>query len=374
MQIQQVRAAVCHAFGEPLHVETVSLAPPKRDEVRVALEYCAICHSDIMSIDGRWGGSVPAVYGHEGVGRIEAAGSAVSSLAVGDRVVLSLIRFCGRCYYCEQGDFPFCETQMALDTESRLSMADGTPVVQGIKVGAFAEKVVVHESQCIPVDDDLGGDLACTLSCGVMTGFGAVTNTARMEAGATCVVVGVGGVGINCVQGAALAGASPVIAIDVHDEKLAMAHTFGATHTLSAGMGGEALADNVKALTGGRGADYVFVAVGHPPAIEQSVDLVRNGGNLVVAGIPGRTDTVTLVARVFGGRGVTIHGSKMGSARPHIDVPRMVSLHRQGHLKLAELVSNRYTLDDINQALDAVRDGRELKSVIVYDDAPGVRA
>ncbi|QKV18305.1 alcohol dehydrogenase catalytic domain-containing protein [Oricola thermophila] len=363
---QAIRAAVCRLFGEPLSVESVQLADPVRDEVLVALESCAICHSDIMAISGRWKGKLPAVFGHEAVGRIEAVGEAVTGLSAGDRVVLSLIRFCGRCYYCQKGDLAFCEAEFGLASRSPLTLSDGTPVVHGMKVGAFAEKAVVHQSQCVPVDERLDGDIACTLSCGVMTGFGAVANTAEVAAGSSALVIGAGGVGINCVQGAALAGATPVIALDIHDEKLEISRRFGATHAFRADMDGASLAAEVKALTHGRGVDFAFVAVGHPPAIQQAVDLTRDGGQVIVAGIPGRDDIAEIIARTFGGRGISILGSKMGSARPHVDVPRLVDLHHAGHMHLDELVARRFRLDDINEALDLVRSGRELKCVIEF--------
>lgn len=363
---QTIRAAVCRLFGEELSVEDVQLSDPQQDEVLVKLQTCAICHSDIMAISGRWNGKLPAVFGHEAVGLVESVGGGVTDLAVGDRVVLSLIRFCGHCYYCQQGDMAFCEAKFGLAAQSPLSLPDGTSVVHGMKVGAFAEKALVHQSQCVKVDDRLSSEIACTLSCGVMTGFGAVANTAGVSAGASALVIGAGGVGINCIQGAAIAGATPVIALDVHDEKLEISRQFGASHAFRADMDTASLASEVKALTHGRGVDYAFVAVGYPPAIQQAIDLTRDGGQVIVAGIPGREDIAEIIARTFGGRGISVLGSKMGSARPHVDVPRLVDLHHAGHLHLEELVARRFTLDGINEALDLVRSGRELKCVIEF--------
>lgn len=362
--MQDIRAAVCREFGKPLSIETVHLDAPRRDEVEIEIETCAICHSDIMAIDGHWQVDLPGVFGHEAVGRVSALGDAVPGLAVGDRVVLSLIRYCGSCYYCQNGDLSFCETAFEIAGKSPLRLADGTRLLQGMKVGAFAEKAVVHHSQCIKVDDHVSGDVACTLSCGVMTGVGAVTRTNPVMPGSSVVVVGAGGVGINCIQGAALAGAHPVIALDVVDGKLDAARAFGATHGLNARMSAGDLAAQVKALTHGRGADVVFVAVGASAAIEGAVDLVRNGGKVVVAGIPAHNESVRLASRIFGGRGVSVIGSKMGSARPHVDVPRLVDLYQSKKLELDGLISDRYALEQINDALDAARSGTSLKNII----------
>lgn len=367
--MQEIRAAVCREAGKPLSMETVLLDPPRRDEVEVEIETCAVCHSDIMAIDGLWASNLPGVFGHEAVGRVSAIGDAVTNVALGDRVVLSLVRYCGNCYFCLNGDLSFCETAFEIASSSPLSLPDGTRLLQGMKVAAFADKTVVHQSQCIKVDDHVSGDVACTLSCGVMTGVGAVTRTNPVMPGSSVVVVGAGGVGINCIQGAALAGANPVIALDVVDGKLEAAKTFGATHGLNARMDAGDLAKEVKALTHGRGADVVFVAVGASAAIESAVDLVRNGGNVVVAGIPAHSEHVKLASRIFGGRGVSVIGSKMGSARPHVDVPRLVDLYQTKKLDLDGLISRRYALSEINEALDAARSGTSLKNIITCGGA-----
>lgn len=368
MNTVEIKAAVCREFGQPLSVEHILLDPPKKDEVQVDIEVCSICHSDIMAIDGHWNVALPGVFGHEAVGHVSAVGDTVSGLSVGDRVVLSLIRFCGRCYFCQNGDLSFCETSFDIARQSPLRLPDGTRLLQGLKVAAFAEKAVVHESQCIRVDSEVSGDVACTLSCGVMTGMGATTRTSPVSAGAAVVVVGAGGVGVNCIQGAALAGAHPIIALDVLDEKLDMARQFGASHTFNAKMDTAELASQVKALTHGRGADLVFVSVGASAAIESAVDLVRNGGKVVVAGIPGHSEVVQFAARIFGGRGVSVIGSKMGSARPQVDVPRLVELYRANKLELDGLISQHYALTDINEALDAARSGSSLKNIVVCGD------
>lgn len=361
----EIQAAVCREFGRPLSIETVHLDAPRKDEVQVDIDVCSICHSDIMAIDGHWRVVLPGVFGHEAVGRVSALGAAVSGLALGDRVVLSLIRFCGRCYFCQNGDLSFCETKFEIAQQSPLSLPGGPRLLQGLKVAAFAEKAVVHASQCIKIDDDVSGDVACTLSCGVMTGVGAATRTAPVAAGAAVAVVGAGGVGVNCIQGAALAGAQPIIALDVLASKLETARQFGATHAFDATQDPTELAEQVKALTEGRGVDIVFVAAGASRAIESAVDLVRNGGKVVVAGIPDHSAVVQFAARLFGGRGVSVIGSKMGSAQPHVDVPRLVSLFRANKLELDALVSRRYPLSEINEALDAARSGASLKNIIV---------
>ena len=246
-----MKAAVCHAFGEPLVVEEVALDPPRDGEVKVRLAACAICHSDIHYIEGAWGGRLPVVCGHEASGAVDAVGAGVGHVKPGDHVVVTLIRSCGRCFYCVQGDPTQCETQFRLDAESPLHAADGRTVRHGLRTAAFAECVVVHESQVVQVPKSLPLDSASLLACGVITGVGAVTNTAKVPSGSSVVVIGTGGVGLNSVQGATLSGAKPIIAVDLADDKLAAAEAFGATHGVNPTAGDAR--DRVAALTGGAG-------------------------------------------------------------------------------------------------------------------------
>ena len=359
-----MKAAVCHAFGEPLVVEEVALDPPRDGEVKVRLAACAICHSDIHYIEGAWGGRLPVVCGHEASGAVDAVGAGVGHVKPGDHVVVALIRSCGRCFYCVQGDPTQCETQFRLDAESPLHAADGRTVRHGLRTAAFAECVVVHESQVVQVPKSLPLDSASLLACGVITGVGAVTNTAKVPSRSSVVVIGTGGVGLNSVQGATLSGAKPIIAVDLADDKLAAAEAFGATHGVNPTAGDAR--DRVAALTGGRGADFVFVTVGSATAIEQGLGLLRKSGTLVVVGMPASGVTAAFEAATFADSGQRILGSKMGGSRPRVDVPKLVELYEQGRLKLDELVTRRYPLGEINQAIASVKRGEALRNVIVF--------
>src|SRR5262245_21494958 len=212
-----MRAAVCRAFGEPLVVEDVVLDPPGSGELEVEVAACAICHSDIIYAEGGWGGALPAVYGHEAAGVVTQVGAGVGGFEAGDHAVVTLIRSCGSCPACSQGTPVTCERRFALDSRSPLRRRDGQTLVQGLRTAAFAERVVVDASQAVVIPDSLPLDSASLLACGVITGVGAVTNTAAMRPGASAVVIGAGGVGLNTVQGAAIAGARIVVALDVVD-------------------------------------------------------------------------------------------------------------------------------------------------------------
>ena len=241
---------------------------PGPGEVLIRTAACAICHSDIFYIDGAWGGDLPAVYGHEAAGVVEAVGSGVTRLKAGDHVVATLIRNCGFCPACAEGAPVFCEEVFPLDRASPLRDAAGKPLVHGLRTGAFAEHMLVDASQAVAIPKDMKLDVASLIACGVLTGLGAVVNTAGVRAGSSVVVIGCGGVGLNAVQGARLAGCAPIIAVDVAPAKLAAAREFGATHAINARE--ENVEERVKALTGGRKADWVFVTVGVKGATEQA--------------------------------------------------------------------------------------------------------
>ncbi|HEY1864027.1 MAG TPA: alcohol dehydrogenase catalytic domain-containing protein, partial [Roseiarcus sp.] len=263
----KTKAAVCRAFGAPLTVETVELAEPGPGETLIRTAACAICHSDISFFDGAWGGELPAVYGHEAAGVVEAVGLGVTRLKPGDHVVATLIRNCGFCPACTEGAPVFCEETFPLDRNTPLHDGAGKPIVHGLRTGAFAEHMVVDQSQAIAIPKDVPLDSAALIACGVLTGLGAVVNTAGVTAGSSVVVIGCGGVGLNSIQGARLVGASPIIAVDVEPAKLAAAREFGATETINAKS--ENVAERAAALNGGRKADWVFVSVGVKGAAEQ---------------------------------------------------------------------------------------------------------
>ncbi len=356
-----IRAAVCHEFGAPLSIEEVTLAAPGADEVEVAVEAVAICHSDISYADGAWGGALPAVYGHEAAGRVTAVGAGVRRLAVGDPVIVTLIRSCGQCPSCSGGHPVRCETPAA--DAGPLTRADGGPLVQGLSTAAFAEKVVVHRSQVAPIPDDMPMDVASLLACGVITGVGAVINSAGVRPGESVVVVGAGGVGLNAIQGAVIAGARQVIAVDLSEEKLDDARAFGATHGVLA-------TDpkphrSVREITGGRGADHVLVTVGAAQAYQDAPKFLAPGGTLVMVGMPPTGATVTYEPVVVAATSQVMRGSKMGDVVISRDIPWLVDLYKQGRLELDALISGRYPLDDINAAIADTRAGRARRNVIV---------
>lgn len=362
-----MKAAVCYAFGEPLRVEEVQIDPPQRGEVKIRMAATAICHSDIHYIHGERDAVPPLVVGHEGAGTVVEVGPGVTSVRPGDRVVLSLLRSCGHCFFCRRGEPYHCEGEFALNRENRLHNGAGQCLSDGeLGVSAFAEEAIVDQSQVVAVPPDLPLDRACLLACGVITGLGAAVNTARVEPGSTVVVIGTGGVGLNTVQGAILAGARTVVAVDLTLSKLEAAREFGATHVLNGGN------DNVQAavagLTDGRGADYVFVTVGVPEAVAQGIPLLRCGGTLVLVGLPGPGVTTPLPIREVAWAGQRILGSCMGSTRLSIDVPWLVDLYRAGRLKLDELITARYPLEKINEAIGTVERGEARRNVIVFGD------
>jgi Zn-dependent alcohol dehydrogenase len=325
----------------------------------------AICHSDITYADGGWGGELPAIYGHEGAGRVTSIGDGVTNVAVGDHVVVTLIRSCGGCHGCVTGRPVTCETVFPLDRASPITDASGAPIAQMMRTGAFAEAVVVHASQVVAVPDDLPSDSASLLACGVITGFGAVVNTAAVESGSHVLVIGCGGVGLNSVQGAKVCGAQTVTAVDVSDSKLEAARWFGATHTVNS-----ATTDIVAAtlaITDGRGADYVFVTVGAKAAFDQSYALLAKGGAVVLVGMPAGGVVSEIDPGTMAAHSQRILGSKMGSARVPVDIPNLVALYRQGRVKLDELISGRYPLEQINEAIASVKRGEALRNVIVFD-------
>src|SRR5262245_10826827 len=362
-----MKADVCYEFRQALVVEEVEIDQRRQGEVKVRLDATAICHSDVHLIRGEWGGDLPVVVGHESAGVVEEVGPGVTLTKVGDHVVMSLLRSCGRCFYCTTGAPHMCEGTFALEGASRLRNKRGEPLRQGINVAGFAEYAVVDQSQVVPVSKEMPLDRAALLACGVITGLGAVVNTAHVPPGSSVSVIGVGGVGLNALQGGVLAGAHPIIAVDILDTKLAAARSFGALHTINAAQVDPVMA--VKELTSGRGADYVFVTVGSPKAVEQGLNMIRPAGTLVLVGLPARNATVALTVfdSVVDERKVI--GSSMGSTRLSVDVPRLIDLYRHGRLKLDELITNRYPLEQINAAIEEMETGGVLRNVIVFSQS-----
>ncbi|MEZ5935147.1 MAG: zinc-binding dehydrogenase [Alphaproteobacteria bacterium] len=360
-----MRAAVCRRFGHPFLLEDVTLAAPGPDDVTVRLGATSICHSDIIFADGGWGGDLPAVYGHEGAGVIEAVGSAVGDVAPGDHVIVTMVRSCGGCACCTRGLRGCCEHTFDRPGHVRITDRSGQPVVQGLKTAAFAERTTVHRSQIVRVDPDLPFDVAAVLACGVITGFGAVANSADIRQDSHVVVIGAGGVGLNCIQAARLRDARRIIAIDRAAGRLEAALAFGATDGIDAGKTDPA--PLVRDLTDGRGADYVFVAVGAGAAIESALGLLAPGGMAVLVGMPETGVSVTVDPIAIANGSQRVVGSKLGDADIGRDIPALIDLYRQGLLKLDELITDRFRFEDINQAMLAAKSGAGLKTVLLFD-------
>lgn len=359
-----MRAAVCYEFGQPLLVEDVTLDPPQRGEVKVRVAATAICHSDVHFIRGEWNIQRPFIAGHETAGVVEEVGAGVSMVEVGNRVVVSLLRSCGRCEYCQTGTPQHCSAQWPLDTKSRLHNARGEAIKHGVRVGGFAEYAIVDQSQVVCLPPEINLETASLLACGVITGVGAVVNTARVEAGSIVVIIGAGGVGLNAVQGAVLVGAGRVITVDMLANKLAAALQFGATDVINASE-----CDAVQAileLTGGRKPDHVIVTVGSDPATQQALQMVRPGGTVTLVGMPPEALKTPIGVRMFAFNGIRLLGSFMGATRLQVDVPRLIDHYQRGKLKLDELITARYPLEQINEAIASMERGEALRNVIVF--------
>jgi Zn-dependent alcohol dehydrogenase len=360
-----MKAAVCRAYGAPLVIEDLLIASPGPGELAVDVRACAVCHSDIHAAEGAWGAVLPAVFGHEAAGVVREVGAGIAGVVPGDHVVVTLIRSCGTCRQCVRGALVRCRSSFALDDPGPLSGLDGEPITQGIRVGAFAEQVVVHVSQVAVIDRAIAFDVAALLGCGVITGFGAAVNTAAIRSGDTVAVIGCGGVGLNAVQGAAAAGARTVIAVDPSSSKREAALAFGATHALDATA--VDLRSTVRELTHGDGVEHALVTVGHAPAVEQALGLIGIGGQVVVVGMPanGVTASFTPVDLAFDEQRIV--GCLMGSTRLPVDIPALLGHYRSGRLRLDELITARYPLEEVNEAMASVTRGEALRNVIVFD-------
>ena len=361
--MSRIKAAVCHEFGTPLRVEDIDLRAPENDEIEVTLGAVAICHSDISFANGDWGGFLPAVYGHEAAGRVTAVGDNVRGLDIGDHVVVTLIRACGHCSNCSGGAPTICETPVD-GIEGPIKTAEGAPLMQAMACGAFAEKVVVAQSQVVKIPESVPFASASLLACGVITGVGAVVNAAELRPGQDVVVIGAGGVGLNAIQGARIAGARRIVAVDMSEEKLEIAKEFGATDGVLA-TGDSPWRDAKKAI--GRGADAVFVTVGVSAVYDQAPRYLGYGGKVVMVGMPksGESSTYEPVMMAAVSQGMV--GSKMGDVVIQRDIPWMVDMYQQDRLKLDELVSGRWRLDQINEAIEDTKSGSAKRNVIEFD-------
>ena len=354
-----MKAAVLHTIGKPMDIQDVQLDGPGAGQVLVRTAAAGVCHSDLHFIDGTWPSALPLVPGHEAAGVVEEVGAGVTYVQTGDHVILLFVPFCGICRFCTTGRPALCTD--ARITAPTLRIGDRS-VAPFIGMSAFAEYILAPEGGVVKIREDMPLDRASLIGCGVMTGVGAAINTARVEPGSSCAVIGTGGVGLNVIQGCVLAGAEKIIAIDIRANKLEMAQTFGATHVIDASKEDPVAA--VRELTKG-GADYAFEVIGLPTAITQAFDMVRRGGEAIVVGMAPLGSQATISATAFLQEKV-LRGCIYGSTRPRVDMPRLVNLYMAGKLKLDELVSRRYPLTGINDAFDALKNGEVARSVITF--------
>jgi len=366
----EYRAAVLHGIGAPMTIEPVVASEPGGSDVLVRIKAAGLCHTDLEVITGSLRYPLPIVLGHEAAGIVEQLGPAARGLKVGDHVVLSWNPHCGHCFYCDR-DLPIlCETYLAygpkavaFDGTSRTSLRDGRDVKQLMFLGAFAEYAVVADHQAIIVPDELPFDRACLIGCGVMTGVGAALNIAAIGYGDTVMVIGCGAVGLAAVQGARLAGAGEIIAVDLDPGKLALAERVGATSRVDARS--EDPTEVAKAKTAGRGADVVLEAAGSPASFRASLEAVRPGGEVIWLG---KTDVAQDVALRWGSLmgEKRIRRSSYGGARPARDFPLLARAYLDGTLKLDELISRHIALDEINEGFAALQRGETIRSVVMF--------
>lgn len=364
-----MKAAVLREYNQPLSIEEVELLPPQEGEIKVRYAASGVCHSDLTRIQGQRHSSLPIVLGHEAAGTVVEVGPGVTSLAPGDHVVLSFMYTCGNCYYCHVGRPNLCQLGIRMLREG--TMADGTTrlrkgseVLYHMVVSSFAEYGIVPARCAVKIPEDVPLDKAALIGCGVLTGTGAVFNRAKVEAGSSVLVIGTGGVGLNAIQAAVIAGATKIIAVDISKTKLEMALEFGATHVIDASKTDPV--QEAKLLTGSNGVDYAFEVIGNPVTIRQAYDATRVGGTTVVVGVAHQEAEVRINALEIPFQEKILTGSMYGGTRPEIDVNRLIELYRMKKLKLEPLVTKTYGLEEINGAFDDMEKGMLARGLIVY--------
>jgi|SRR5579885_157403 S-(hydroxymethyl)glutathione dehydrogenase/alcohol dehydrogenase len=362
-----MKAAIFHQPGQPHSFEEVDIDQPQGREVLVRTAACGVCHSDASVAEGKVPVPTPMILGHEPAGIVEAVGADVTELKPGDHVIARLGLYCGRCPHCLSGHPNRCNNRAAMQRRPgqrprMLYRGNQITGVTGDGAG-FAEKMLTHEHGFVKIPDDVPLEAAALVGCAVVTGVGAVLNTAKVEPGATVAVFGAGGIGLSAIQGARLAGARRIIAVDVNESKLAAARRFGATHTVDASSGDPVEA--IRKLSGGDGVDYAFEAIGLKQTAEQCIASLTVGGVATIIGMMGagqkiEIDAMSLMAEK------RVQGCLMGSVRFPIDAPRYIEFYRQGRLLLDEMVTRRIRLEQLDDAFAAINRGEVLRSVIMF--------
>ena len=367
MSSRSARAVLCRELNKPVVVEKISVDPPKRGEVTVKMRACGVCHSDLSAVNGTIALPLPLVLGHEAAGVVEEVGEGVSGIARGDHVVFSFIYMCGKCRFCVSGRPVLCLEQgkaltTPLEGTPRAHDAAGKPLNIFSGCGTMAEYATVSAENLIRIDPKIPMEVAALVGCAVTTGVGAVFNTAKLEPGSTAVVFGCGGVGLSAIQGARIAGAERVIAVDTLDAKLAMAKQFGATDVIRFN---EDCVKTLKKLTDG-GPDYAFECVGSGDLAGVAYRAIRRGGTAVVVGVarPAENTSLRTMTLVFEEK--TLTGSYFGSCVPRVDFPRMLGLYLGGQLRLDEMITRRYAVDEAPQAFADLESGKNARGVIVF--------
>jgi Zn-dependent alcohol dehydrogenase len=351
------KAAVFKEVGAPVSVEDIEVPAPGEGEVRIRIQAAGLCHSDVSAINGTYATPRPTIMGHEGAGYVEAVGAGVRTLKEGDPVILSTLAHCGHCAECDVGRPTLCHNPPRPSTLFRVK---GVPAYNFANASTFSELTVVQESSAIKIPKEMPMAQAALIGCGIITGVGAVLNRAKVEAGRTMAVFGAGGIGLNIIQGGVLAGARRIIAVDLVPAKLQWAKDFGATDLIDGREGDPVQA--VKDLTGGRGVDHAFEAVGHLGAMQQAFNTLAPGGTLTIVGVPkldARAEFVVNALRVDR----AIQGCRYGTARPQNDFPMLAELYLRGKLKIDELITRHYALDDINHAIHDLEHGELARGV-----------
>ncbi|MCP4038381.1 MAG: Zn-dependent alcohol dehydrogenase [bacterium] len=357
-----MKAAVLNEIGADMEIrDDVTLTDLGPGEVHVKLVSSGVCHSDLSVQNGTIPMGFPLVPGHEGAGIIQEVGPGVTDVAAGDHVILSFVPACRKCGPCERGQSYLCDASMTVGMTPHF-LVGGNPVAGMTGLGTFAEELVTAESCVVKVDNDIPLDIASLIGCGVTTGVGAAINTAQVTPGSSAVVFGCGGVGISAIQGARIAGAAEILAVDTVEAKLEQAKSFGATHVCTP----DALDQLKTEITGGEGFDYALECIGNPVTIRNTFDVVRRGGTAVIVGVGRLTEEVKFNAFELFYTDKNLRGSMYGSANVRTFMPKLLRLWRQGKLDLESMITRRIQLDDVNDAFAAMEAGQVIRSVIDY--------